>query len=123
MLREAGCLGNKGVQPRFLPSPTYANYSLSYQLSSQSGRFGVAWTEDPNMSSHDEHMPESSYAKYLPNHVLIRAESLGSTNNQGYKRYTQIFTGSPHRHIRPNLTSVHYLATYHSVNAACSRSW
>jgi len=39
---------------------------------------------------------------------LIRAESLGSTNNQGYKRYTQIFTGSPHRHIRPNLTSVHW---------------
>jgi len=47
---------------------------------------------------------------------LIRAESLGSTNNQGYKRYTQIFTGSPHRHIRPNLTSVHYLATYHSLS-------
>jgi len=66
--RSAGCLGNKGVQPRFLPSPTYANYSLSYQLSSQSGRFRADWT---NMSSffHDEHMPESSYAKYLPNYA------------------------------------------------------
>jgi len=54
MLRALDAL-DKGVQPRFLPSPT-ANYSLSYQLSSQSGRFGVAWTEDPNMSSfHDEH--------------------------------------------------------------------
>jgi len=47
MLRALDALEIKGVQPRFLPSPTYANYSLSYQLSSQSGRFGVAWTEDP----------------------------------------------------------------------------
>lgn len=126
MLREAlDVLEIKGVQPRFFPSPTYASYSLSYQLPSQSGRFGVAWTEDPNMSSFFHVM--NSCLKAVTQNIcqtmyLIRAESLGSTNNQGYKRYTQIFTGSPHRHIRPNLTSVHYLATYHSlVNAACSR--
>jgi len=39
MLREA-LDALEIIQPRFLPSPTYANYSLSYQLSSQSGRFG-----------------------------------------------------------------------------------
>lgn len=126
MLREAlDALEVKGIQPRFLPSPTYASYSLSYQPSSQSGRFGVAWTEEPNMGSFF-HVMNSCQKAVTQNMCqtlyLIRAESLGSTNNQGYKRYKQIFTGSPHRHIRPNLTSVQYLATYHSlVNAACSK--
>lgn len=115
----------KGIQPRLLPSPTYASYSLSYQPSSQPGRFGVAWTEEPNMSSFF-HVMNSCQKAVTQNMCqtlyLIRAESLGSTNNQGYKRYKQIFTGSPHRHIRPNLTSLQYLATYHSlVNAACSK--
>ena len=126
MLREAlFALEVKGIQPRFLPSPTYASYSLSYQPSSQSGRFGVAWTEEPNMSSFFHVMNTCQKAvtqNMCQTRYLIRAESLGSTNNQGYKRYKQIFTGSPHRHIRPNLTSVQYLATYHSlVNAACSK--
>jgi len=111
MLREWKNL----IQPRFL-SPTYASYSLSYQSPSQSGRFGVAWTEDSNMSSffHVMNSCKAVTQNMCQTMYLIRAESLGSTDNQGYKRYTQIFTGSPHRHIRPNLTSVHYLATYHS---------
>lgn len=125
MLQEAfKALEVKGIQPRFLPSPTYASYSLSYQLPSQPGRFGVAWTEDPNMSSFF-HVMNSCQKAVTQNMCqilyLIRAEGVGSTNNQGYKSYRQIFTGSSHYHIRPDLTSVHYLATYHSlVNAACS---
>lgn len=46
---------------------------------------------------------------------LIRAEAMGNQNNAGYKRYTKIFTGSPHCRITPNLKSVHYLATCHSL--------
>lgn len=126
MLREAlDAMEVNLIQPRFLRSPTYASYSLSYQSPSQSGRFGVVWTEDPNLSSFFYVMKSCLKAvtqNMCQTMYLIRAESLGSTTNQGYKLYHQIFTGSPHRHIRPNLTSVHYLATYHSlVNAACSR--
>ena len=114
----------KGLQPQFLPSPTYASYSLSYQLS-QPGRFGVTWTEDPNLTSFFHVM--SSCQRAVKQNMcqtlqLIRAEGLGKHSNHGYKCYAQTFTGSPHRHITPSLTSVHYLATYHSlVNAACSR--
>ena len=46
---------------------------------------------------------------------LIRAEEMGSSKNKGYKKYTEIFTGSRHHRITPNLTSVHYLATYHGL--------
>lgn len=126
MLREAlDALEVKGIKSRFLPSPTYASYSLSYQSPSQSERFGVVWTEDPNMGNFFHVM--NSCQKAIKQNMcqtlyLIRAESLGTTNNQGFKRYQQIFTGSPHCHIKPNLTSVHYLATYHRlVNAACSK--
>ena len=125
MLTEAlDALEVKGIQPRFLPSRTYTGYSLSYQPSSQSGRFGVVWTEDSNMNSFFNVMKSCQNAiaqNMCQTMYLIRAEGLGSTRNQGYKLCTQLFTGSPHRHIIPNLISVHYLTTYHSlVNAACS---
>jgi Cdc6-like AAA superfamily ATPase len=126
ILREAlEALEVKGIQSQLLPSPTYASYSLSYQLSNQPGRFGVVWTEEPNLTSFF-HLMNSCQKAVQQNMCktlqLIRAEGLGKHNNQGYKRYAQIFTCSPHSHITPNLTSVHYLATYHGlVNAACSR--
>jgi hypothetical protein len=50
---------------------------------------------------------------------LIREAGVGNTKLAGNKIYRQIFTGSQHHHIKPTLSSVHYLATYHSlVNAA-----
>jgi len=45
--RSAGCHESKPKQPRFLPSPTYASYSLSYQSPSQSGRFGWLGQKTP----------------------------------------------------------------------------
>ncbi len=50
---------------------------------------------------------------------LIRIGSVGNGKLKGYQLYQQIFTGTENIHIKPNLPSVHVLATYHSlVNAA-----
>jgi hypothetical protein len=59
--------------------------------------------------------------KFCQTLYLIRNEGVGQYTHQGNKIYQQIFRGSPHRHIQPDLVSLHYLATYHNlVNAACS---
>jgi len=110
------------VKPRFLPK--YANYSLSYQLHNQAGRVGVVWQEDANMNSFFRLMDccqKTLRQNLCQTLYLIRAEGLGRPTNKGYKLWQKIFTDSPHIHLKPELKSVHYLATYHSlVNAACS---
>jgi hypothetical protein len=126
MLEEAlSALQVKKIKQRFLPSPTYAAYSLSYELDQQ-GRVGIAWTEDANMTSlcnllktchrlinNPKSSPQTLY--------LIRAEKVGKAGTVGYRLYTEIFTDSSHHHIKPDLTSLHYLATYHKlVNDACA---
>ncbi|MUL37547.1 ATP-binding protein [Gloeocapsopsis dulcis] len=124
MLHEALEALELKTQPRFLPSPTYTSYSLSY-LSPQQKKSGIIWIEDPNMTSFFHVMNGCHKAverKLCQTMFLIRAEKLGSKKTQGYQTYKQIFVGSPHCHIVPDLTSVHYLATYHSlVNAVSSR--
>lgn len=124
MLREALEALELKTQPRFLPSPTYTSYSLSYLLPQQEKR-GLVWMEDPNMSSFF-YVMKGCHKAMEKNHCqtlfLIRSEKLGSKTNQGYQIYKQIFKGSPHCHIVPDLTSVRYLATYHSmVNAVSSQ--
>ncbi|PPS40339.1 ATP-binding protein [Chroococcidiopsis sp. TS-821] len=124
MLREALEALNIKTKPRFLPSPTYTSYSLSY-VSPQQKKCGIVWMEDPNMTSFFHVMKgcQKAVEKNLCQTLfLIRAEALGSNKTQGYQTYKQIFAGAPHCHIVPDLTSVHYLATYHSlVNAVSSR--
>jgi hypothetical protein len=112
------------IQPRLLPSKTYASYSLSYQLPGQSKRIGIVWTEDLNLVKfHNllkacEEVLEQKTCQILQ---LIRSEGVGSTSNRGYQLYTQLFADSPHNHWMPDLTSVHYLVTYHTlVNDALS---
>jgi hypothetical protein len=47
---------------------------------------------------------------------------VGKPNTSGNQVYRQIFINTNHRHLRPSLTSVHYLATYQSfVNSAKSQ--
>jgi hypothetical protein len=100
----------------------FASYSLSYQNPDRRGRVGIVWTEDSNMKSFFNTM--NACQKAIDNNLcqnlhLIRAESVGDKKLAGNKIYQQIFTGSPHRHIQPNLESVHYLATYQNlVNAS-----
>jgi hypothetical protein len=125
MLREAlNALQVAGIQPKLLPSPSYASYSLSYHLPVQLGRVGVVWTEEPNLNSFCHLMKacEKTVKRNLcQTLILIRAEWVGNSGNQGYRIYRGIFSGNRHKHLIPDLVSLHYLATYHSlVNAACA---
>jgi hypothetical protein len=123
MLAEAlSALRMEDVRTRLLPSQTYASHSLSYQRPKMSGRVGIVWNEDANMTTFyhvmnacrrvvDLHLCDTLY--------LIRGEGIGQPGRKGYTLHEQIFSGHPHQRIRPDLASVHDLATYHSlVNAA-----
>ena len=46
---------------------------------------------------------------------LIRAESVGNPNNQGYQLYQKLFSHPTHIHIIPDLSAVHDLVTYHNL--------
>jgi hypothetical protein len=125
MLAEAlAALQVEDIQPRLLPSRTYASYSLSYILPEQSERVGVVWSEDLsrtkfcNLIKVCQEAVEQNLCQTLQ---LIRFEGVGTPSNMGYKLYTQLFSDSPHNHLMPDLSSVQYLATYHSlVNDAYS---
>ncbi len=121
MLQEAlTALQVEGIQTPLFTGTKFASYSLGYQLASKSKteQFGVVWTEDSNMTTFF-HVMDACGKEAKKNPVLslrlIRAEEMGSSKNKGYKKYTEIFTGSRHHRITPNLTSVHYLATYHGL--------
>jgi Cdc6-like AAA superfamily ATPase len=101
-----------------LISGKYASYSLSYQQLGKRERVGVVWTEDPNMTSFF-HVMNACHRAIQQNlcqtMYLVRAGELGKPNLAGHKIYKQIFTDTNHRHFKPTLTSVHYLATYHNL--------
>ncbi|WP_017317342.1 ATP-binding protein [Mastigocladopsis repens] len=100
-----------------LISGKYASYSLSYQQPSKRERVGIVWTEDSNMNSFFNIMNACQKAiqqNLCQTLYLIRAGNVGKPNLVGNQIYQQIFTNTNHRHIKPNLSSVHYLATYHS---------
>ncbi len=125
MLQKAlSALPVSAIQIKLLPSKTYAALSLSYQQSGKSGKIGVVWTEEPNMNTFCHVMKDCS--EVVQNNLcetlhLIRAESVGKKGTKGNKIYTEIFTKSKHHRIEPDLASLHYLATYHSLLiAACA---
>lgn len=114
----------QAIKPKLL-NGAFANYSLSYQLPSQPDNIGIVWTEDGSMKSFFNVMNacqraiQQNICKKL---YLIRIGSVGNAKLAGYKIYSQIFTSTKHIHIKPNLASVHYLATYHSlVNSALAQ--
>jgi energy-coupling factor transporter ATP-binding protein EcfA2 len=112
------------LYPRFLPSPTYASQSFSYEPHRKQERIGIAWNDDPNMTTFYHVMNACRRAVDVGlcrQLMLIRAEGIGKPGRKGYEIFMELFTGKPHTHIHPDLTSVHQIATYHSlVNAAYS---
>lgn len=122
MLQETlAALKMQDIKPKLL-SGKYASYSLSYQHPDLKQKIGIVWTEDPNMTSFVHVMNacqkvvQQSLCQTL---YLIRAMDVGKPNLTGHQIYKQIFKGTQHHHIKPILSSVHYLATYHSlVNSA-----
>jgi hypothetical protein len=119
MLREAlSILEIAKLQPKLLPSKTYASYSLSYHLPLQPGQIGLIWTEEPNLVSfcHVMKVCQDALKKKLCTSLqLIRAERLGVPRNQGYQAYQKLFSHTQHLHVVPDLSSIHYLATYSSL--------
>ncbi|PLZ90088.1 ATP-binding protein [Fischerella thermalis] len=111
----------KSIKPKLLKGK-YTSYSLSYQAPGEQEKIGIVWTEEANMTSFFHIM--NACQKAIQENIckklyLIRISSVGNAKLAGYKIYNQIFKGTNHHHIRPNLISVHYLATYHSlVNSA-----
>ena len=96
---------------------------MSYQKQNQEQVIGVVWTEDPNMNSFYNTMNACQKIvnkKLCQTLYLLRATEVGNTKNISSRIYRKIFQGrSKNIHIKPNLKSVHFLATYHSlVNAA-----
>lgn len=112
------------VHYKYLGSPTYESYSLSFTHPDTKKKIGIFWNENPNMRSFCyamqacEKQVQHSDGDEL---ILLRSESVGTKNNKGYKLFKEIFDGNPHRHSVPHVNSVQYLVTYHSlVNAAVS---
>jgi len=114
----------QGVKAKLL-SGKYATYSLSYQHSTKQERLGIVWTEDSNMNSffHVMNACQTVIQKNLCETIyLIRGGDVGKPNLAGNQIYRQIFTNTNHVHIKPSLSSIHYLATYQSlVNYAKSQ--
>ncbi|KAB8333177.1 ATP-binding protein [Scytonema tolypothrichoides VB-61278] len=125
MLQEAlAALEVQGIKTKLI-SGKYASYSLSYQQPGKGERVGIVWTEDSHMTSFFNVM--SACQKAIQQNLcqtmyLIRAGGLGKPDLAGNQLYKQIFTYTNHRHLKPHLTSVHYLGTYHSlVNSALAQ--
>ncbi len=125
MVQEAlEALEVQAIKPKLI-SGVHASYSLNYQSPSKQEKIGIVWTEDGNMNSFYNVM--NACQKAIQNNLcqslyLIRIGNVGNAKLAGYKIYSQIFTGTKHIHIKPNITSVHYLATYHSlVNSALAQ--
>ncbi|MDJ0595104.1 MAG: hypothetical protein QNJ72_34850, partial [Pleurocapsa sp. MO_226.B13] len=109
-------LGVRDLKPKLL-SGTYTVYSFTCQVSKRSP-VSILWNEDANLRSFAFFIKAVEKAiKLNPNLslIMIRSESIGNKNNQGYKIYEQIFNNSSHRHIRASLESVHYLKTYQKL--------
>ena len=115
MLRQVmNALQVEQIKPRFL-SGRNASYSFSYQLPDKTEKFGILWNEEPNLNSFAAAMKAChKVIEENPEHslILIRAEKLGNNNNRCFKLFKEIFKSSTHRHIMPDLNSVHYLKNY-----------
>ena len=125
MLREAlETLDVTEIQSRLLPSQKYYSSSLSCQPVKFSGKLGLVWSEDDNLTNFYYFMKccqKTIEVELCQQLYLIRQSGLGNAKNKGYKLYKQLFTGTKHIHISPSLESVRYLATYHKlVNAAAA---
>ncbi|MBH8564097.1 ATP-binding protein [Nostoc sp. CENA67] len=125
MLQEALEISQvDAIKPKLIPG-AYASYSLSYQQPGKRDKIGVVWTEDASMNGFFNIM--NACQKVIQQNLcqrlyLIRLGRVGEPKLKGYQIYQQIFTATNHIHIRPNLTAVYYLATYHSlVNSALAQ--
>ncbi|MEO8893147.1 MAG: ATP-binding protein [Coleofasciculaceae cyanobacterium] len=117
MLQEVlAILQVQRIKPKLLPGK-FANNSLSYQQPGKQEQIGLVWTEDAHMRKFYDAMNacqkviKSNLCQSL---ILLRAGDVGTPKLEGHRIYKRIFVGNNH-HIKPVISSVHYLATYHSL--------
>lgn len=102
----------------------YASYSLQYKHPQTQAKIGLVWTEDASMTSFFHIMNACQKAAGQSCEVLqlIRAGGVGNAKNKANEIYRQLFEYTPHQHLKPHLSDIHILATYHSfVHAATAR--
>lgn len=117
MLQEVlAILQVQRIKPKLLPGK-FVNNSLSYQQPGKQEQIGLVWTEDAHMRKFYDAMNacqkviKSNLCQSL---ILLRAGDVGTPKLEGHRIYKRIFVGNNH-HIKPVISSVHYLATYHSL--------
>ena len=117
MLKEAlAALQMEEIKTPLLTGTKFASYSLAYQIPGKSGRIGIVWTEDQNLTTFFYVMEACRKAvekNLCQNLYLIREAGVGNSNNKGHKIYKQVFKGKHQVHIIPDVTSVQYLVTYY----------
>lgn len=102
----------------------YASYSLQYKHPKTQAATGLVWTEDASMQSfyHVINACQKAVGQSCDVLQLIRAGGVGGTKTKANEIYRQLFEYTNHQHIKPKLTDIQLLATYHSlVNAAAAR--
>ncbi|NES98602.1 MAG: ATP-binding protein, partial [Desertifilum sp. SIO1I2] len=117
MLKEAlGCLGITEIQTPFLTKTTFSSYSLSYCHPQTRQKVGILWTEDQNMRNFYYAMEACRKAiesQSCDVFYLLREQEVERKATKGYKTYSQLFNGKPHRHIQTRLPEIQYLHTYY----------
>lgn len=101
----------------FNQKSAFAVKSLSYRQNNSREK-ALIWYDQPNLGSLCtlmKKLDQLSQANRYETITLIRSQSIGQPKNKGYQLFKKIFQDSPNSHIIPNLDSIHYLATYHSL--------
>ncbi len=124
MMQEAlTALEVSGIKLKLLKGK-YASYSLQYKHPKTQAETGLVWTEDASTQSfyHVINACQKAVGQSCEVLQLIRAGGVGGTKTKANEIYRQLFEYTDHRHIKPKLTDIQLLATYHSfVNAAAAR--
>jgi AAA ATPase domain len=112
-----------GVKLKLLKGK-YDSYSLQYKHPISKAKIGLVWTEDASMTSFFHIMNACQKAAGQSCEVLqlVRSGGVGSAKTKANEIYRQLFEYTGHQHLKPKLSDIHRLATYHSlVNAATAR--
>lgn len=119
MLKEAlESLSIKEIKTQFLRKTNFSSYSLSFLHPKTHQKIGILWTEDQNMRNFYYAMEACRKAiedRSCDILYLLRETALEKKTTKGYKIYSQLFTGKPHRHLQTRLPEVHYLFTYYEL--------
>lgn len=117
LLEGMRVFGVKIVKSQLVPSNSYKDCSFSYKVSKEGQIQGIFWYEEPNLTSFNYAMRTAQKAlqlKLCNSLVLLRNETCGTSDNQGYKVYKQVFGKS---HLNVSVESLHYLRTYQKLAA------